>query len=237
MRKSFLFREKISPGLVITNDSKPCMMEDGLPVSGKSKWKCPLNRGVQLQYARGWIECVECHIPRVYYAQKKLSEPERQQLIKIDDENRFMCGAQLGIKTENNIIFTDQRLTCGQKVENRLYKLIPGDSACIPCHKCGVWISDESAEKFHQLENEFNTILPCCDCSKCSKGPNQGWKTTAKKKVKNGGARKRPRAPPSDCDFTIPPLRVDSWRSCQEWLAESRHAWRQQRQKRSQKKQ
>ena len=81
--------------------------EDGLPVSGKSKWKCPLNRGIQLQYARGWIECVECHIPRVYYAQKKLSEPERQQLIKIDDENRFMCGAQLGIKTENNIIFTD----------------------------------------------------------------------------------------------------------------------------------
>ena len=50
--------------------------------------------------------------------------------------------------------------------------------------------------------------------------------TGSKKKViLKGGARKRPRAPPSDCDFTIPPLRVDSWGSCQEWLAESRHAW------------
>ena len=170
----------------------------------------------------------------------KTSPPQAENFRENYHIKNFELWLTTNIKTENNIIFTDQRLTCGQKVENLLYKLIPADSACIPCHKCGVWISDESAEKFHQLEEEFNTILPCCDYSKCSKGPNQGWKMTTgskKKVILKGGARKRPRAPPSDCDFTIPPLRVYSWGTCQEWLAESRHAWRQQRQKRSQKKQ
>ena len=138
----------------------------------------------------------------------------------------MVCGMELPFQIPtSNLIFIDQRITCGKPVEPRFYKC--DFSGGIPCRKCGDDLDEDAVVKFNKLKLDFNTVLPCCSSASCATGPHDGWKMSGKTKRNIRGRKRKKKTLDIDLKTFKPRPLGNSIDTLQLWLADSKLAWNQ----------
>lgn len=143
--------------------------------------------GLNSQTARGFVICVSCEKPRVYYSAKKLLKDDKKFLQIAFDSIDFTCGSALisqshpnaGVAGLYNKILTNTSLTCWNHVEYAYYSK-SGKSFPIVCCWCGGSVTSDDLKAREEKLKEITTCLPLCSKPACVQ---KGWQTRGKKRV------------------------------------------------------
>ena len=120
-----------------------------------------------------------------------------------------------------------QLLTSSSPVEKRYYNVKDLDLVLVG-YRCGEELDEDAIKKFNELKEQWKTVLPACS-GKCSNAPNKGWITTGQTKqgAKYSAGIKRTANTISIDLKSFRPRPIEA--SFDDWLADSKLAWRQHR--------
>jgi hypothetical protein len=143
--------------------------------------------GMNSQTARGFVECISCGKPRVYYSAKRLSAKENNFLKIAIDGIDFRCGSALISETHPNhgvVALLDRvkiniSLACWNHVEWPYYSKNVGSPFPLVCCWCAGALTAENLKARAQKLEILQTCLPLCSEKACQ---DKGWQTRGKKR-------------------------------------------------------
>ena len=143
--------------------------------------------GLTSQTARGYVNCISCSKPRVYYSARRLSVDEQKYLQIALDSIDFQCGSGIISDTHPNSgvaalykkVMTNTSLSCWNHIEYPYYSKSGSPFPLVCCWCGGPLTSDDLNARQEKLKG-IATCLPLCSVDSCVK---KGWQTRGKKRA------------------------------------------------------